>query len=115
MTDKYNKLVRDKIPDIIRSKGDLPKTQILDDEAYLAALNCKLGEEVTEYLESYSVEELADIMEVILALVSYNGVSVPEFEQIRLNKLKERGGFGRRIALLEVQRGTDIDVEPNNK
>lgn len=102
--DKYNKLVRDKTPDIIKSSGGLPKTETLDGESYFSALNQKLKEEVAEYFEDYRVEELADIVEVALALASYKGTFREAFERIRLDKLEERGGFEDRIFLVEVER-----------
>jgi len=104
MPDKYNKLVRDKIPEIIRAQGGSPKTEILDDAHYFHALNQKLTEEVAEYFENHSVEELADIIEVIDALVKYKGLTPSEFDQIKQAKQKERGGFENRIFLIEVER-----------
>lgn len=102
MVEIFNKLVRDRIPEIIRSQGDVPKTEILNNNNYFAALNQKLEEEVAEYLEDYSVDELADIVEVIFAIVKFKGLDVNEFEALRLKKHKERGGFDSRISLLEV-------------
>lgn len=104
MKDTYNKLVRDKIPEIIRQNGDTPIIELLDDENYFSSLNQKLSEEVAEYMEDYSIEELADIVEVILSIVKYKGVSAEVFEQIRLEKRDKCGGFDSRIALIEVER-----------
>jgi len=99
----YNKLVRDKIPEIIKKQGQVPKTRQLDDSEYFEALNHKLTEEVAEYFEDYDIEELADIMEVIYALVKYKGLSVDEFEKVRRKKFDERGGFNDRVLLVEVE------------
>ena len=75
----YNKLVRDKIPDIINAqKGTSCETRILDDSEYLQHLNTKLQEELTEYLESGNVEELADLEEVLRAVLDAKGVSYEE-------------------------------------
>ncbi len=104
MKDTYHKLVRDKIPEIIRQQGDTPITELLDGENYFLALNKKLAEEVAEYMEDYSIDELADIAEVVFSLVKYKGVSAEDFEQIRLKKRCENGGFDNRIALIEVER-----------
>ena len=104
MKDIYNKLVRDKIPEIIAGKGDIPKTKVLGDEEYYQALNQKLKEEVAEYFENCDIEELADIVEVILAIVKYRGVSEGDFEGMRLKKYNERGGFDERICLVDVER-----------
>ena len=64
----YNKLVRDKIPEIMLSKGETPITKILDNVEYIAFLEKKLDEEVAEYHNSQDIEELADILEVVYAL-----------------------------------------------
>jgi predicted house-cleaning noncanonical NTP pyrophosphatase (MazG superfamily) len=103
LIERYDKLVRDKIPDVIRLKGDTPSVVTLGDEQYFHALNKKISEEVAEYLEDYSVDELADIVEVVYALVKYKGLSLHEFEQIRLKKREERGGFDNKISLVEVK------------
>ena len=104
MVNKYDKLVRDKIPEIIKQNGGSPKVEILNDESYFNALNRKLTEEVAEYLEKYSVEELADIMEVIHAIAKHKELTMADLECIRLKKLDERGGFDGRISLVEVDK-----------
>ena len=104
MVDKYDKLVRDKIPIIIKQQGDSPKTVTLDDKRYFNALNRKLREELDEYFEYFNIEELADIVEVIHALVKYKGLTLNEFEKIRLKKYDERGSFDARVSLIEVER-----------
>ena len=99
----YNKLVRDKIPEIIKSNGAKSiNTKILDDKAYLMALNTKLEEELKEYLESGSVEELADIEEVLRAILDAKQTSYQDFESIRLSKSNKRGAFKNRIFLESV-------------
>ncbi len=96
----YNKLVRDKIPEIIeRNEGRSCKTRILDDEEYLFELNKKIQEELAEYLESGEIEELADLEEVLRAILDSKGVSYEEFERIRLEKVNKRGAFKDRIYL----------------
>lgn len=98
----YNKLVRDNIPDIIRSSGKRCTTQILSQEDYLAKLEEKLGEELAEYLDSRSMEELADLLEVIAAVAAARGCSWEALLQIREAKRLERGGFEEKILLKEV-------------
>jgi len=98
----YNKLVRDKIPEIIKNQGKMPKLKKLDGKEYFDALNQKLKEELDEYFEDYSIEELTDVMEVIYAIIKYNGLSIDEFEEIRRNKLDERGEFNDRLLLIDV-------------
>jgi predicted house-cleaning noncanonical NTP pyrophosphatase (MazG superfamily) len=66
----YNKLVRDKIPAIIAADGKKLKTRILSDEEHLQALIKKLSEELEEFEEALSVEELADLQEIIHALAA---------------------------------------------
>lgn len=98
----YNKLVRDKIPDIINSKNEVAIIRKLNDEEYFNELNKKLKEEVNEYLEDYSVEELADIVEVIYGILNSKNVSIEEFEIIRLNKVNKKGAFDKKIFLERV-------------
>lgn len=99
----YNKLVRDKISDIIRAEGRCVKTRILNDEEYRDELNKKLQEEVKEYLDDNNVEELADIVEVVYGILNSMGVSVEEFERIRAGKAEMRGSFQNRIFLEEAE------------
>lgn len=95
----YNKLVRDNIPEIMISKGANPVTRILSDEEYLKELNKKLLEEVKEYLESSEIEELADIEEVILAILNTKELTRDNLEEVRLTKVKKRGAFNKKIFL----------------
>lgn len=99
----YNKLVRDKIPDIIKAEGRIVKSRILNDEEYRKELNKKLQEEVNEYLEDNNIEELADIVEVIYGILNSMNVSVEEFEKVRKEKLNKRGGFQEKIFLEESE------------
>lgn len=98
----YNKLVRDRIPKIIEKSGKKAVIEILDDINYKQLLDDKLGEELQEYLDSDSVEELADLAEVIYAILIYKGVSIQDFEALRLKKATERGAFRERLLLKEV-------------
>ena len=83
----YNKLVRDKIPEIIEANGEKCTIEILNDDDYLIYLNKKLLEEVNEYLESGDVEELADLEEVLRAILAVKKVSYSSFEERRLSKI----------------------------
>ena len=99
----YNKLVRDKIPEIIKNSGAKSlSTRILSDEEYLSSLNKKLEEELNEYLSSGSIEELADLEEVLRAILDAKNTSYSEFENIRLNKANKRGSFKEKIFLDSV-------------
>lgn len=99
----YNKLVRDKITDIIEADGRIAKYRILDENEYRQELNKKLQEEVKEYLEDNNVEELADIVEVIYGILNSMDVSIKEFEKIRINKQEKRGAFEKKIYLEEAE------------
>jgi len=98
----YNKLVRDKIPQIIEGSGKTAVVETLDSEAYKKLLDAKLEEELQEYLASDTVEELADLVEVVYAILKYKDVDLDTFENIRLIKAAERGAFDKRILLKEV-------------
>lgn len=95
----YNKLVRDNIREIMIKNGAKPITRILNDKEYLEELNKKLLEEVNEYLESGEIEELADIEEVILAILNTKGLTKDNLEEVRFIKSKKRGSFSQRIFL----------------
>jgi predicted house-cleaning noncanonical NTP pyrophosphatase (MazG superfamily) len=99
---KYDKLVRDLIPDIVRAEGREPKFRLAAQEEYEAKLREKLHEEVAEYLESGSSEELADILEVVHALGALAGHGPEHLEQLRAAKAAKRGGFKERIILEEA-------------
>jgi predicted house-cleaning noncanonical NTP pyrophosphatase (MazG superfamily) len=99
----YNKLVRDRIPEIIEASGHKCETRVLSDDEYLVELKNKLQEEVNEYLESGSVEELADIIEVVHSLSAQSGSSIESVEEMRSNKVNERGGFKEKIFLNTVE------------
>ena len=98
----YHKLVRDKIPEIIEKDGKTGKYSVLSQQDYLTMLDQKLNEELAEYQESKSMEELADLLEVISAVAAARGSSMEEVEAIRQKKKEKRGGFEKRILLEEV-------------
>lgn len=99
----YNKLVRDKIVDIIEGEGRKVNYIILDDKDYRKELNKKLQEEVKEYLKDNNVEELADIVEVIYGILNSMNVSIEDFEKVRMDKKEKRGAFEKRIYLEETE------------
>ena len=100
---KYHKLVRDRIPGIIEESGKCCITSVLPDSDYIEMLDKKLEEELAEYQQSKSMEELADLLEVIRAVARARGSSMEEVEKIRKEKAILRGGFKKQILLLEVQ------------
>lgn len=99
----YNKLVRDKIPEIIEADDKVCKTRVLSNDEYIAALEAKLNEEVAEYKVDKNLEEMADVLEVLQALCVARGYSLAELETMRAKKAYERGGFKEKIFLEYVE------------
>ena len=99
---KYNKLVRDRIPEIIEAGGSTCMTEILSDEEYLKMVDAKLDEELAEYHQDQNLEELADLTEVIHAAVIARGYTLEDLERVRAEKAAKRGGFEKKILLKEV-------------
>ncbi|MBT2582819.1 nucleoside triphosphate pyrophosphohydrolase [Planococcus sp. ISL-109] len=103
----YNKLVRDKIPQVIENQGLQFETRILSEEEYQTEVTKKLTEELREFEETNNpkdaVEELADILELIHAAAELNGASFEQVEEVRVKKAEKRGGFKERIFLIEVE------------
>lgn len=102
----YNKLVRDRIPQVIQSSGKECRTCILNEEEYVEELVKKLKEEVEEYFAAQdaeeSLEELADMLEVIRALAAVHDSSWEQLEALRAKKAEARGGFQERVYLMDV-------------
>ena len=94
---KKGKLVRDKIPEITISDGKKPVIRILDNDEYLQELDKKLNEEIAEYQADKSVEEMADVLEVLFAICEARGHSVEELMEVRNEKREKRGGFEQKI------------------
>jgi len=102
---KFDKLVRDKIPQILQEKNLEPTFYICDNKEYITRLKDKLKEEVNEFLNDETIEELADILEVVYALSKYKGTTKEALEIIRNKKAKKRGAFDQHIVLLEAKKG----------
>ena len=98
----YHKLVRDLIPEIIENAGQTCVVTTLSDDEYLRMVDEKLQEELTEYYADGSIEELADLIEVIYAAAKARGYTVEELEAIRVKKAQQRGAFDKKILLTEV-------------
>ena len=103
----YNKLVRDKIPEIIKSSGKEYRTKHLNAGEYIKELRTKLNEETNEYIEADSdaqaLEELADVLEIIHSLAIVHGANFEAVEDIRKTKHIRRGGFQEKIFLIDVE------------
>ncbi|MBP5325994.1 MAG: nucleoside triphosphate pyrophosphohydrolase [Pseudobutyrivibrio sp.] len=91
------KLVRDRIPEIIIADGKEPIVRTLNQDEYLKELDIKLNEEVAEYQIDKSIEEMADVLEVLYAICEARGYSVEELEAVRKEKSDARGAFKNRI------------------
>lgn len=100
---KFDKLVRDKIPESIVKSGQKPKIHIATEVEYRQKLKLKLQEEVNEYLKDNNIKELADIIEVVYAIADFNKLKPEDLELMRLKKLREKGGFEKRIILEEIK------------
>ena len=82
--------------------GSLVQASIEVDEEYFKELNRKLKEELNEYLDGNDIEELADLYEVMLAILDYKKMSLMEFDIIRKMKVEKRGAFKNKIYLESV-------------
>ena len=111
----YNKLVRDKIPEEINKKSDRKANyRILDDNEYLKELDKKLFEEAHEFVEEHSTQELADLMEVIGAIMKANNISLDDVEEARNIKNEKKGKFENKIYLIDVEQDYADDREEKN-
>ena len=102
MKKTYNKLVRDRIPETIKASGKSCKTEILSDADYLKMIDAKRDEELAEYHKDQNIEELADLLEVIYAATMARGYTLEELETVRVKKAEKRGGFDKKILLIET-------------
>ena len=100
---RHEKLVRDHIPEIIAADGKTCSTRTLTDAEYIAALDAKMAEELAEYHADGSMEELADLLEVMMAAASARGYGFARVEELRRQKAQQRGGFDKRIWLESVE------------
>ncbi|MBQ8082329.1 MAG: nucleoside triphosphate pyrophosphohydrolase [Clostridia bacterium] len=98
----YDKLVRDRIPEIIAQSGRSCQTRVLTEAEFLERADAKLDEELREYQESKSPEELADLLEVIYAAAAARGVSAEALDVLRRQKAEKRGRFEKRLLLIQV-------------
>jgi len=104
MVTIYNKLVRDRIPERIRVEGGTAAVTILSDAAYRKALDRKLEEELAEYLAEGDVAELADLLEVMMAICETRGLDPDGLESMRRAKAEKNGRFAQRLFLVSVER-----------
>ena len=102
MIKTYNKLVRDRIPDIIKAGGADCKIEILSDADYIKMIDAKLDEELAEYHADQTIEELADLLEVIYAATKARGYTLEELDFVRTKKAIARGMFDKKILLIKT-------------
>ena len=104
---KDGKLVRDKIPEIIENSGKEPIIRVLDDTEYKEELLKKLYEEYKEVIEAKTkeetLEECSDVLEVLIALLEYNGYTLEDLLKCRDTKKEKRGAFQKRLYLVKVK------------
>lgn len=103
----YNKLIRDRILDIIDADGLYYHSRVLQPEEHLTEIKKKLYEEVKEFDETTThtdaIEEMADILELLHAALQVYGATFEELEKVRLNKKEKRGGFEKGLYLIDVE------------
>jgi predicted house-cleaning noncanonical NTP pyrophosphatase (MazG superfamily) len=102
LAQEYNKAIRDKIPEVIRTKGLNCEVRQLRDPEFLAELERKLDEEVHEFQASKTAEELVDIVEVAYRIAELRGVDKNNFDKIREKKIEERGAFAKNLFLVKT-------------
>lgn len=100
----YNKLVRDRIPEIIESAGKKYNTKIVSDKEAIIYLAEKIKEEADEFIENPCKEEIADILEVVYSIIKKLNWDLEDIEKIRLDKNKKRGGFEKNIFLINTDK-----------
>lgn len=98
---RYDKLVRDGIPDRIKAKGEPCSFHVADEAEYWEKLKAKLSEEAAEFAQEGSVGEIADVLEVLDAIIAFKGFDRAEIEAEQKGKRDERGGFAGRVILEE--------------
>lgn len=115
MIYKYNKLVRDKIPQQIEEKGKRCSYYVLEEDKYKKELDRKLLEEANEFIANHSIEEMADLMEVIESIQKSHQLEKEKIEKVRLEKKARKGGFDEKIYLIEVEEKTNNEKEDKNR
>ena len=99
---EYNKVIRDKIPEIIKKDGHSANVSALSNEEFLIEIEKKLHEEVEEYQKDNDPSELADILEVVYRIAQLRGISKEDLEGIRLKKIQDKGAFEKNLFLVNT-------------
>ena len=98
----YNKAIRDKIPEIIQKDGKSCDFKKLSDDEFLVQLEKKLYEEIEEYTQSKSIEELVDLLEIIERIAEWKGTTVSKLFEIKNQKIEKRGKFEKNLFLIST-------------
>ncbi len=105
---KYNKLIRDRIPEIVKEAGWVPTVRILRKSEFLGAVKKKVFEEAEELIQSEDkrgiIDEIVDIQELLDVLASEIGITKPEVKKLQGIKRKKRGGFKKRLFLIKEKK-----------
>jgi len=105
---EYNKLIRDRIPEIIKKAGEAPQVRVLDEEEYISEIKKKILEEAKELVEAKNkkevINEIIDIQELIDSLIAEIGLSKLEVWELQRRKNKKRGGFKKRLFLIKTEK-----------
>ncbi|NLI74314.1 MAG: nucleoside triphosphate pyrophosphohydrolase [Euryarchaeota archaeon] len=104
MLQKYDKAIRDKIPEFIEADGNRCHIEKVSDEIFLKYLESKLIEESNEYIASHSLEEIADLLEVIYRIIELRGTTLEDIDNLRRIKKIERGGFDENLVLKSIMK-----------
>lgn len=106
----FNKLVRDRIPEIIVASGDECDFRIAKKEDFENLLNEKLLEEVQELIANPCAEEIADVLEVVETIAKLKKIGLEEIKRVKIQKKRERGGFYERVVLETTTNNKDLKV-----
>ena len=93
------KLVRDRIPDIIRKEGNVPLTRRAEAEEAKSLVIAKMYEEVGEFADEPSLEEAADVYHVFMAMIRVHGMTYDQVIKAAVEKANQKGRFHDLIVL----------------
>jgi predicted house-cleaning noncanonical NTP pyrophosphatase (MazG superfamily) len=115
---KFAKLVRDKIPVRIQTQGEKVLTINLPEGELLDVLKAKIVEEAMEVLSAPSAgnlqEEMADVLEVLIALCRLGGGSLAKLERLAAQKRRKVGGFGKGLMLVQTEEVPLLEIRSGN-
>ncbi len=105
---KYNKLIRDRILEIIKTDGEKPYSRVLNKNEYLKEIKKKIAEEAKELVKAEGkkeiINEIVDIQELIDVIISELGLTKSQIKKKQKIKNKKRGGFKKRLFLIKTEK-----------